>query len=135
MRMPFVVSRFTMPLREAGPLHEPPVCSQMPQLARLAETATPDPELEPRGTRSVSYGLHGCPPHAAYASVLPIRTVFDFSAPSSLDPACAALVMAKLIAPLARKSATSGESRFGASIANFTSLPPVARMSFASYQF
>ena len=29
----------------------------------------------------------------------------------------------------------SGESTFGASIAKFTSLPPVARMSFASYQF
>ena len=29
----------------------------------------------------------------------------------------------------------SGESTFGASIAKLTSLPPVARMSLASYQF
>jgi hypothetical protein len=37
----------------------------MEQAAKLIDTATPDPELEPRATRSVSYGLHGCPPHAA----------------------------------------------------------------------
>src|SRR3954453_10401985 len=40
-----------------------------------------------------------------------------------------------MIAPLFRNVATSGESTFGASIAKLTSLPPVARMSFASYQF
>jgi hypothetical protein len=39
------------------------------------------------------------------------------------------------MAPLARTFATSGESNFGASIAKFTSLPPVPRMSVASYQF
>jgi hypothetical protein len=40
-----------------------------------------------------------------------------------------------MIAPLALSAAMSGESAFGASIAKLTSLPPVARMSFASYQF
>src|SRR5690349_15078799 len=85
MRMPLVVSTFTMPLREAGPLHEPPVCSQIEHAAKLIDTATPDPELDPRATRSVSYGLHGCPPHAAYASVLPRNTDFDFSGPSALE--------------------------------------------------
>ena len=48
-----------MPFRDAGPWHEAPVCSQMPMVTRLAPTATPEPLLEPRGTRSVSYGLHG----------------------------------------------------------------------------
>ena len=40
-----------------------------------------------------------------------------------------------MIAPFARSSAMSGESVFGASMAKLTSLPPVERMSFASYQF
>jgi hypothetical protein len=43
-----------MPLREAGPLQEPPVCSQNEHAAKLALIATPDPELDPRGTRVVS---------------------------------------------------------------------------------
>ena len=51
---PLVVSRLTTPLREAGPLQEPPVCSQKAQVTRFAATATPEPELEPRGERSVS---------------------------------------------------------------------------------
>ena len=52
--IPFVVSSVVMPLREAGPWHEAPVCSQMAIVTRLAETATPEPLLDPRGTRSVS---------------------------------------------------------------------------------
>ena len=39
-----------------------------------------------------------------------------------------------MIAPLLRKAAISGESTLGTSMAKFTSLPPVARMSLASYQ-
>src|ERR1051325_11516764 len=60
---PLVVSRVAMPFRDAGPWHEPPDCSQMPIVTRLAATATPEPPLDPRGTRSVSYGLHGWPAH------------------------------------------------------------------------
>ena len=41
---------------------------------------------------------------------------------------------AKMIAPLLRSAAMSGESTLGASMAKFTSLPPVPRMSLASYQ-
>ena len=61
---PFVVSSVAMPFRDAGPWHEAPDCSQMPIVTRLAETATPDPPLDPRGTRSVSYGLQAWPAHA-----------------------------------------------------------------------
>ena len=50
-----------MPLRDAGPWHDAPDCSQMPIIARLAPIAAPEPPLEPRTTRSVSYGLHGWP--------------------------------------------------------------------------
>src|SRR5436190_13866047 len=63
---PFVVSRLTMLFLEAGPLHDADVCSQMPQVERLADTETPEPLLVPRGTRVVSYGLHVWPLHGAY---------------------------------------------------------------------
>ena len=71
--MPFVVSSSAMPLRDAGPWHEAPDCSQMPIVARLPPIAAPEPPLEPRTTRSVSYGLHAwplqalicCPPAAS----------------------------------------------------------------------
>ena len=55
---PLVVRTSAMPFREVGPWHEAAVCSQIEIIERLAPTATPDPELDPRGTRSVSYGLH-----------------------------------------------------------------------------
>ena len=54
MMMPFVVSRLTMLLRDAGPLQEAEPCSQIEQVARLAATDTPEPLLVPRGTRVVS---------------------------------------------------------------------------------
>ena len=37
-----------------------------PQVARLADTETPEPLLVPRGTRAVSYGLQAWPLHGAY---------------------------------------------------------------------
>src|SRR5262245_49203769 len=64
---PVVASSVAIPLRDAGPWHDAMVCSQMPMVARLADTATPEPLLDPRGTRSVSYGLHACPDHALMA--------------------------------------------------------------------
>ena len=51
---PLVVSNVVMPLRDAGPWQDAPVCSQMATVTRLAPTATPEPPLLPRGTRSVS---------------------------------------------------------------------------------
>ena len=51
---PFVVKSIAMPFREAGPWHDAPDCSQMPTVTKLAETAAPEPLLEPRVTRSVS---------------------------------------------------------------------------------
>ncbi len=57
--MPLVVRKLTTLLREAGPLHEALPCSQIEHDTMLAETDTPEPELVPRVTLSVSYGLHG----------------------------------------------------------------------------
>ena len=64
---PLVASNVAMPLRDAGPWHDAMVCSQMPMVARLADIATPEPLLDPRVTRSVSYGLQACPDHALMA--------------------------------------------------------------------
>ncbi len=50
-----------MPFLDAGPWQDATVCSQMATVTRLAATATPDRELDPRGTRSVSYGLQAWP--------------------------------------------------------------------------
>ena len=47
----------------AGPWQDAPDCSQMPIVARLPPMAAPEPPLDPRTTRSVSYGLHACPLH------------------------------------------------------------------------
>src|SRR5689334_15324880 len=43
---------------------EVPVSSPIAQVARFADTATAEPALDPRGVRSVSYGLHTVPPKA-----------------------------------------------------------------------
>src|SRR5437762_9078029 len=47
----------------AGPRIEEPVSSAIAQVTRFAATADPDPALEPRGLRSVSYGLQNTPPN------------------------------------------------------------------------
>src|SRR5690349_16301210 len=54
MRMPFVVRTLTMLFLDAGPLQDAEVCSQIEQVARLADTDTPEPLLVPLGTRAVS---------------------------------------------------------------------------------
>jgi hypothetical protein len=42
----------TMPLIEDGHMMEPPVSVPIVSAARLAEAATPEPELDPQGFRS-----------------------------------------------------------------------------------
>src|SRR5215510_15413597 len=62
-RSAFVVSKLTMPVRDAGLWQDPPVCSQTEQVTRLAATDAAEPPLEPVVSRSVSYGLQVVPPH------------------------------------------------------------------------
>src|SRR5215468_802855 len=52
----------TIPLVVAGQTIEPSVSVPIATLQRLAETATPEPELEPQGLRSSAYGLRVNPP-------------------------------------------------------------------------
>src|SRR5687767_15780125 len=60
---PIVVLRPTMPQRLAGILTDPPVSLPSAAGARPAATATPEPLLEPPGTRWVprSHGFRGVP--------------------------------------------------------------------------
>src|SRR5688572_3796089 len=81
---PFVVRMSATPLRDAGPWHEAPDCSQIPIIARLAEIAVPEPPLEPRTTRSVSYGLQGCPLHELICCPPCTQFNFAFAAPPGL---------------------------------------------------
>src|SRR5262245_42453526 len=81
MRMPLVVTRLTTLFLEAGPLQDAAPCSQIEHVTRLAATETPDPLLDPRGTRAVSYGLHGWPPHGEYARSFSGTTESDFAGP------------------------------------------------------
>src|SRR5215470_13905044 len=52
----------TIPFVVAGQTIEPSVSVPIATLQRLAETATPEPELEPQGLRSSAYGLCVKPP-------------------------------------------------------------------------
>src|ERR1700704_6234875 len=81
IRMPLVVSRFTMLWRDAGPLQEADPCSQIEQVARFAATETPEPLLVPRGSLAVSYGLHVWPPHWAYLRLANGIEVFALAGP------------------------------------------------------
>src|SRR5437667_6392809 len=85
IKMPFVVRRLTTLFLDAGPLHDAEVCSQIEQVARLADTETPEPLLVPRGTRVVSYGLHVWPLHGAYCRSVSGVTDSAFTDPEEDD--------------------------------------------------
>ena len=52
----------TIPLLFEGHTIDPFVSVPIATMQRLAETATPEPELEPHGLRSSTYGFLVCPP-------------------------------------------------------------------------
>ena len=83
----------------AGLRIDAPVSSAIAQVTRLAATAEPDPELEPSGLRSVSYGLQNVPPNE-------LRGM-----PEAYSPRFA---LARMIAPAARRRATNVASSGGA---------------------
>src|SRR5258707_9005221 len=61
---PRVGLRPTMPLADDGHTIEPSVSVPMARAHRLAATAAAEPELEPHGLRSSTYGFFACPPRA-----------------------------------------------------------------------
>src|SRR5467141_5100778 len=52
----------TIPLADDGHTIEPSVSVPMATAHMFAATAAPDPELEPHGFRSSTYGFFACPP-------------------------------------------------------------------------
>src|ERR671929_2112101 len=52
----------TMPFADDGHTIEPSVSVPIATAQRFAETAPPDPELEPHGFLSSTYGFFACPP-------------------------------------------------------------------------
>src|SRR3954468_1890723 len=86
----------------AGPRIDEPDSSAMAQVTRFAPTAEPEPELEPRGILSVSYGLQNVPPNE-------LRGVAEAYSPR--------LALARMMAPALRKRSTKVESSGGRSLA------------------
>src|SRR4029079_8908301 len=71
----------------AGPRIEEPDSSAMAHVTRFAPTEDPEPELEPRGLRSVSYGLQKVPPNELRGMAEAYSPMFAFPmmiAPASL---------------------------------------------------
>src|SRR5450432_2536895 len=59
----------TMPQNEEGATTEPSVSVPMATAHRFAATAAPEPELEPQGLRSSTYGFFVCPPRLVHPLV------------------------------------------------------------------
>lgn len=76
------------PLNAAGTRTEPPVSEPSAKAHKPAATATPEPELDPPGTRTVSasHGLTGVP-RGADTPVMPSANSTVFVLPSMTQPA------------------------------------------------
>src|SRR5688572_20404909 len=87
-----------------GEMIEPSVSVPRAAAARLAATATAEPELEPDGLRSSAYGLRTCPPRA----LQPLVDRNERKLAHSLR-----LVFPRMIAPACRKRVTTAASAGG----------------------
>src|SRR5262245_10149113 len=87
----------TMPLTLEGDTIDPSVSVPTATAARLADTATPDPELDPDGLRSSAYGFLVCPPRA----LQPLEECVDRKFAHSLR-----FVLPMMTAPARRSSST-----------------------------
>src|SRR5260370_41604520 len=59
----------TMPLADDGQTIEPSVSVPIAAAQRFADTAPPDPELDPHGFRSSTYGFFACSPRPLHPLV------------------------------------------------------------------
>src|SRR5215470_19624064 len=91
----------TIPFVVAGQTIEPSVSVPLATLQRLAETATPEPELEPQGLRSSAYGLRVNPPRP----LQPLVEWVDRKLAHSLR-----FVLPRMIAPASRSLFTMNAS-------------------------
>src|SRR6266567_3648713 len=89
----------TTPFVEAGQRIEPSVSVPNDAAARFAAIAAADPELEPQGVRSRTYGLSPCPPR-------PLDEAVERKLAHSLR-----LVLPRITAPASRSLLTTKASR------------------------
>src|ERR1700687_1716469 len=103
----------TIPFADDGQTIEPSVSVPMATAHMFAETEAPDPELEPHGFRSSTYGFLACPPRP----LQPLDECVDrkfahslrFVLPSRIAPAARSL--AAIVASLRAIDPASGEER------------------------
>src|SRR5262245_17521752 len=103
---PLVVTKLATALALAGMRQEPPVVSQIEQVAMFAATDAPAPPLLPPGERSVSYALQVVPPQLLRTLLPPTNAVVGFVGSSLRKPTSEATVIPEMIAPFARSCAT-----------------------------
>src|SRR6266571_2378664 len=94
----------TTPFVEAGQRIEPSVSVPNDAEARFAAIAAADPELEPQGVRSRTYGLRLCPPRPLH----PLDEAVERKLAHSLR-----LVLPRITAPASRSLLTTKASRGG----------------------
>src|SRR3954453_21955021 len=92
----------TIPQVEAGQTMEPSVSEPMATSQRLAEIAAPEPELDPQGFRSNTYGFLVCPPRPLH----PLTEWVERKLAHSLR-----FVFPRITAPAARKRSATEASR------------------------
>src|SRR5260370_25475511 len=92
----------TTPFAFAGQTMLPSVSLPNDTVAKFADAAAPEPELEPQGLRSMPYGLCVCPPRPDQPLIDSNERKFAHSA---------RLVLPKITAPPARRFAATVESR------------------------
>src|ERR1700693_3936121 len=100
----------TIPLADDGHTIEPSVSVPIATAHMLEETAAPEPELEPQGFRSSTYGFFACPPRP----LQPLDECVDRKFAHSLR-----FVLPSRIAPAARSLA--------AIVGSFSGSGPAAR--------
>src|SRR5262250_3505978 len=91
----------TMPLADDGQTIDPSVSVPIATAEKFADTATPDPELEPQGFRSTAYGFRVCPPRPLH----PLTECVDLKLAHSLR-----FVLPKITAPASRSFCATKES-------------------------
>src|SRR6478752_4931311 len=92
----------TRPFADDGQTTDPSVSVPTATAAKLAEVAAPEPELDPHGLRSSTYGLRHCPPRP----LQPLDECVDRRFAHSLR-----FVLPSITAPASRSRCATCESR------------------------
>src|SRR5262245_52980771 len=111
----------TRPLTLAGAVIDPSVSVPTATAHRFADTATPDPELDPHGLRSRAYGFFVSPPRPLQPLVEYVHRALAHSL---------RLVLPRRTAPASRNRATTDAS-FGTTAPTRASDPAVVAMRSA----